>query len=124
MEIILTRDRCCTHTRVISHVRRHLRSTPRHFTLRRVCCSFEIYEIGCASPLTGSAAKRRDEFSPVCHFFLHPSSLSLSLSLYVCMYVFVYSLLFNFLVKDDLTVYGLIPEWISHSLSGRFRRFV
>lgn len=42
--------------RVTSRVRRHLRTIQRHFTLRRACCSFEVYEIGCASPLTGSIA--------------------------------------------------------------------
>lgn len=88
-----------THTRVISRVRRHLlRSTPWHFTLRQVCCSFEVYEIGCASPLTGSAARRRDEFlHPLfTTFFFPPSS-------FVCACLCT-PFFFNFLVKDDLRI--------------------
>lgn len=92
-------------TRVRYHVRvSHLpRSIPRHFTLRRACYSFEVYEIGCASPLTGSTAKRRDEFlrSLFVAFFLPPSAPP--------------PFFFNFPVKGDLVpsfsqVYESIPE--------------
>lgn len=98
----------CTHTR-ISRVRRHLfRFTPRHFTLRRVCCSFEIYEIGCASPLTGSAAKRRDEFlhSLFAAFFFLPSS-------FVRMYVFMYPVLFLIFLSKMILVYKCADQYQS-----------
>jgi len=110
----LTHDELHAHACMIPCLRRRLaRSTLRHFTLRRACCSFEVYEIDCASPLTGSATRRRDEFL---HLLFAPFS-----PVYVCvcarvLYVSPLSPLpfFNFLIKSDLAllsrVRGSIPE--------------
>lgn len=103
--VILSYDRYYTHTHMLSRVHRLLlRTIQRHFTLRLSCCSFEVYEIGCASPLTGSAA--RDDGMNSCTPYL-PSFYSL-IYVYVRMYVhYLYvhkSFFFNSFVKDSPTI--------------------
>lgn len=81
--------------------RRLLRTIQRHFTLRRASCSFEVYEIGCASPLTGSVA--RDDGMNSCFSSPPPSPFVPFFPLpFICMYV-TYTCaspsFFHFLVK-------------------------